>query len=276
MPMNTGRKPALFASAPSRAALRAGLLGSFALLPLVMFQGAATRRRVPRLPAARPPHHGLVAGEGAPLRVLVVGESPVAGIGIERGDDTVAAATARELARLTGRPVAWRAEGLSGATVRKAIAELVPRIAPEPADLIVVAFGVNDTIGYRAPHAFAGDLVMLVEAVRTRVGHAPVVVAGVPSFASIPAFPWALRNILDWRAAALQAAAERLPQRIPRLVVQRFSEPFTADTFGRDGFHPSASAHDLWGKMLAALAFPLIDTQEHRDSRAAWLEGAPP
>ena len=268
------RKPAHSASAPARASLFAGLLGSLALLPLVMIQGAATRRRVPRLPPARPPHHGLATGEGVPLRVIVVGESPVAGIGIERGDDTVAAATARELARLTGRPVAWRAAGLSGATVREAIAQLVPRIAGEPADLIVIAFGVNDTIGYRAPRAFAGDLTAIVEAVRTRVGPAPVVIAGVPSFASIPAFPWALRNILDWRAAALQTAAERLPARIPRLVVQRFSEPFTPDTFSRDGFHPSVRAHDVWGKMLAALAFPLLDQGEKRNSRAVVVEGA--
>jgi len=43
----------------SRAAIAACLFGSFAFLPLVMAQGAATRRRVPCLPPARPPHHGL-------------------------------------------------------------------------------------------------------------------------------------------------------------------------------------------------------------------------
>jgi lysophospholipase L1-like esterase len=273
---NTGHKRAFSGATRSPAALSAGLFGSLALLPLVMIQGAATRRRVPRLPPAQPPHHGLIAGGGAPLRLLVVGESPVAGIGIERGDDTVAAATARELGKLTGRPVAWRAAGLSGATVRKAIAELVPGMTPEPADLIVIAFGVNDTIGYRAPRAFAGDLAALVEAVRARVGNAPVVIAGVPSFASIPAFPWALRHILDWRAAALQAAAERLPERMPRLVVQRFSEPFTPDTFSRDGFHPSVRAHDLWGKMLAMLALPLLADAKQDTVPAAALSDAGP
>jgi hypothetical protein len=49
---------------------------------------------------------------------------------------------------LTGRPAAWRACGLSGATVRDALQRLVPRVAPEPADLLIVAFGVNfDTTG---------------------------------------------------------------------------------------------------------------------------------
>jgi lysophospholipase L1-like esterase len=260
--MTNARKRASSVAAKSRAALSAGLFGSLALLPLVMIQGAATRRRVPRLPPAQPPHHGLIAGKGAPMRLLVVGESPVAGVGIERGDDTVTAATARELARLTGKAIAWRAAGLSGATVREAVAAIVPRIAPEPADVIVIAFGVNDTKGYRAPRAFADDLDALVSAVRARVGEAPVVIAGVPSFSSIPAFPWALRNILDWRATALQAAAERLTERIPRLVVQRFSGPFGPETFCPDGFHPSVRAHDVWGQMLAALALPLLGLGE--------------
>jgi len=129
-----------------------------------------TRRRVPRLPPARPPHHGLVPGAGKPIRLLAIGESTVCGVGLTSGEESVAATTARALARLTGRPVAWRAEGLSGATVSDAHKQLLPRIAPEPADLMLVAFGVNDATAYSSPAAFADDLAELVTAVRTRVG----------------------------------------------------------------------------------------------------------
>ena len=138
------RQRAFRGAAPLRAAIAARLVGSFVLLPLVFAQGAATRRRVPRLPPARPPHHGLVPGAGKPIRLLAIGESTVCGVGLTSGEESVAATTARALARLTGRPVAWRAEGLSGATVSDARKQLLPRIAPEPADLMLVAFGVND------------------------------------------------------------------------------------------------------------------------------------
>jgi lysophospholipase L1-like esterase len=245
-------------TARSRVALTAGLLCSLGLFPLVAAQGVATRRRVPRLIPAKPPHHGLVPGAGAPIRVLTIGESPVAGVGLTRGDETVAAATARALARLSTRPVAWRAEGLSGATVGDAIERILPAVAPEPADLLVVAFGVNDTIAYRSPTAFANDLAALVAAARDRIGDAAVIIAGVPPFASFPALPWALRTILGWRAAALQAAAERLPERLHGLVVQRFSAPLGLDLFSADGFHPSLQAHELWGEEIAALARPLV------------------
>jgi lysophospholipase L1-like esterase len=164
------RQRAFPGAAPLRAAIAARLVGSFVLLPLVIAQGAVTRRRVPRLPPARPPHHGLVPGVGKPIRLLAVGESTVCGVGLTSGEESVAATTARALARLTGRPVAWRAEGLSGATVSDAHKQLLPRIAPEPADLMLVAFGVNDATAYSSPAAFADDLAELVTAVRTRVG----------------------------------------------------------------------------------------------------------
>jgi lysophospholipase L1-like esterase len=251
------RPPALPRPARSQAAIAAGLFGSRILLPLVMAQGAATRRRVPRLPPARPPHHGLVPGAGRTIRLLAIGESTVSGLGLARGDETVAATTARALARMTGRPVAWRAEGLSGATVSDAREQLLARIAPEPTDLLIVAFGVNDTTAYRSPAAFADDLAALVTAARARVGDAPVVIGGVAPLNCFPALPWPLRNILGWRSAALQAAADSLAHRLPHLVVERIStvEP---DLFAHDGFHPNQRAHAIWGEEIAALARPLI------------------
>ncbi len=258
----------------SRAALAACVVGSLACLPLAWAQGTATRRRVPRLPPPKAPHHGSVPGTGRPIRVLAIGESPVAGIGLSRSDETVAAATARVLARLTGRPIAWRGHGLSGATARDALRRLLPEVAPEPADLLIVAFGVNDATAYRSPAGFAGDLAALVTAARERVGDAAVVIGAVAPLVSFPALPWPLRSILGWRSAALQMAAEGLAGRLPRLVVERFSMPFGPDLFASDGFHPNLLAHSLWGEEIAALALPLIEAQdapaapiwEHRQS----------
>ena len=242
----------------SRAAIAAGLFGSLALLPLVIAQGTRTRRRVQCLPPATPPYHGSVPGVGKPIRLLAIGESTVCGVGLASGDESVAATTARALTRMTGRPTAWRAEGLSGATVRDARKELLPRIAPEPADLLVVAFGVNDATAYRSPATFAEDLAELVTAARNRVGDAAVVVGGVAPLNCFPALPWPLRNVLGWRSAALQAAADRLSGQLPRLVVERFTIPFEPELFACDGFHPNRRAHVIWGEEFAKLALPLL------------------
>jgi len=267
-PADIGRTAEFFGALTATTAI--GLLGSLALFPLVALQGSVTRRRVPCLPPVRPPHHGVVPGQGAMIRVLAIGESTVAGVGLAHSDETVAATTARALGRRTRRPVAWQGLGLSGATVSAASERLLPRIAAEPADLLIVAFGVNDTLAYRSPSAFAADVAALVTAARSRIGEAAVVVTGVAPLACFPALPWPLRTILNWRSAALQEAAEGLEGRLPHLVVERFSEPLGPHLFAGDGFHPNTQAHALWGEEIASLALPLlIDRPRQRGATAS-------
>jgi lysophospholipase L1-like esterase len=266
-PADIRRAAAFFGELTATTAI--GLLGSLALFPLVALQGTVTRRRVPCLPPVRPPHHGVVPGQGAMIRVLAIGESTVAGVGLAHSNETVAATTARALARRTCRPVAWQGLGLSGATVNQAAERLLPRIAAEPADLLIIAFGVNDTLAYRSPSAFAADVAALVTAARSRIGKAAVVVTGVAPLACFPALPWPLRTILNWRSAALQEAAEGLAGRLPHLVVERFSEPLGPHLFSADGFHPNMEAHALWGEEIASLALPLlVDRYRHRGATA--------
>jgi lysophospholipase L1-like esterase len=192
------------------------------------------------------------------MRILAIGESTIAGVGLTRGDETVAATTARSLGSRTGRSVEWRAVGLAGATASDGLRRLLPRIAPEPADLLIVAFSVNDVITYRSPRDFANDLLALVIAARARVGNAAVVIGGVAPIFSFPALPWPLRTILGWRSAALQLAANRLERDLPRVVVERFSAPLEPDLFAIDGFHPKVRAHSLWVEEIATLAMQLL------------------
>src|SRR5882762_1413215 len=114
--------------------------------------------------------------------------------------------------------------------------------------------------------AFA-DVIKSPGDARRRVGNAAVVVGGVAPLNYFPALPWPLRHILDWRSAALQAAADRLTERLPRLVVERFSAPLGPDLFASDGFHPNLQAHTLWGEEIAALALPLVEAQGVRHAR---------
>jgi lysophospholipase L1-like esterase len=249
----------------------ARLFGSIALLPLVAVQGGVTRRRVPRLASAKPPHHGALAGVGPVIRVVGMGESSVSGVGLASGEETVTAATARSLARCTSRRVSWRALGRSGASVKRGLEHLLPSVASEPAELLIVAFGVNDAMEYRSASGFADDLEEFIRAARDRIGEAAVVVAGVAPVDSFPALPSPLRNALGWRSQALQVAAERLAGRLPRLVVHRFAPRIEPELFAVDGFHPNAQGHAIWGEQIAALALPLLKQGEDRDANVADL-----
>ncbi|HEU4561714.1 MAG TPA: SGNH/GDSL hydrolase family protein, partial [Longimicrobium sp.] len=186
---------------------------AFPLLPLLIVQGKGVRRRTPRLPDAAGPTEGVVPGAEPALRLLVIGESTVAGIGAAAHQTALTGCVAAALARRTGRAVRWRAAGRSGANARQA-AELVATLADEPADAVVISLGVNDTLRFRPPVLWARDVARLIAAVRARMGPAPVVLAPVPPMHVFPALPQPLRAVLGARARRLDAALARLPSRI--------------------------------------------------------------
>lgn len=92
------------------------------LLPLLIAQGRRTRRITPRLPDAAGARNGCATGSSAdrPLSLLTLGESPVAGVGVDKHEQAITGCLARALAQRLNRSVAWQAYGRNGATVRDA------------------------------------------------------------------------------------------------------------------------------------------------------------
>jgi lysophospholipase L1-like esterase len=224
------------------------------LSPLLIAQGRRVQRDTPRLP----PAHGPVTGESpgaddAPaLSVLLFGESTVAGVGADHHGEGLAGQVGEHLASATGRRVRWHALGLSGATVARAHASLIHEVPREKADLVILAFGVNDTIEHTAPRRFAIAVERLIADIRERAGPAPVLVSAAPPMRQFPNLPRPLNLYLGARAALLDAAAGRaLPrdaaQIVPRLAIER-------RLFARDGFHPSPAGYRVWAQLLVEAA----------------------
>ena len=185
------------------------------LLPILWLQGRHVRKHTPRLPEAAGPTAGTISAVGVPLRLLVIGESTVAGVGAPDHAHALTGQIAAALATRTGRTVHWHAVGKIGATARVARTRLVPEIPEAPVDIIVLALGVNDVLRFHAPGRWTRDLTQLITDLRERVGAAPIVLASVPPMGRFPAFPQPLRGVLGWRAAALDRAARRC---VPTLV----------------------------------------------------------
>src|SRR3712207_5729388 len=77
------------------------------LAPVLLRQGARVRRTTPVLPEAagdRSGREGATGGQ-APLRLLVVGESTAAGVGVEHQRDALPRQLAAELSRHCDRAV---------------------------------------------------------------------------------------------------------------------------------------------------------------------------
>lgn len=225
------------------------------LLPLLLVQGRRTRARTPRLPEAAGERHGVATGSsgGAPLRVLGVGESPVAGVGVARQEQAITAQFAGALAARTGNTVEWRACGRNGATVRDALAELVAQVPQEPVDVLLVAFGVNDAVAFRRVGAWQRDVLALLEQLRARCQPGRVLVSGVPPMQEFPTLPHPLRWVMGLKAAALDRGLRALARRhgwlhhVPIVLDTRNDSTLAAE----DGYHPSAHGCRIWAGLLA-------------------------
>lgn len=228
-------------------------------LPVLLPQAAWVRWRTPRLPEADGDPHGVLDGAGAALRLVVLGESTVAGVGAGRYADGIGACLAARLAARTARAVRWHAVGRSGATARQARAELVPRLAGLEADVLVVVLGVNDVLGLRPCAQWRVDLAALVDAAWAALGAPrPTVISPLPPLGAFACFPQPLRAFLGMRAAAFDAVTHALAA-ARGLVVAPALPPLGPEVFATDGFHPSARGYAAWADGLATAALPLLD-----------------
>ena len=232
--------------------LRAGLWWGLALasLPLALPLALHTRRTALRLPPAAGARSGL-AGTGlggAPLRLLLIGESTVAGVGVEAQEAALAGQLARALAARLQRPVAWRACGENGITAGEACERLLPLALSEPADLVLLVFGVNDTTRLSSLARWEAALSSLSRTLNGR--GARVVFTGVPPIQHFSALPWLLRRLLGLRAGLLDRELRRVSAQ-EQAQYARLELQFADEYLARDGYHPSALGYRVWGEGLA-------------------------
>lgn len=220
-------------------------------LPIIAAQGIWVKLLTPRLPEAAPPIEGVIEGREPVLDLVVIGESPVAGIGAPTHALALTGQTAQAWARRTGRSVRWLALGRSGATVRTTIAELVPQLAGRRADAVVIGLGVNDALDRHSASRWCLDLNELILAVRDQVGHVPIVLAGVPPLDRFPAFPEPLRSFLGGYSKTLDRATAEFSRTLDRVVYAPMSEGIRPDHFCVDRFHPGVTGYALWGEHLS-------------------------
>ena len=221
------------------------------LLPVLLPQALVTRRTAIRLEPAAGPQTGLVkAGSGEPLRLLLVGESTVAGVGVDCQQEALAGRLAEQLASRTGRPVVWQALGENGITATQALERLLPQVSGQYFDMVVLVFGVNDTTHFTSSVRWQSSLETLAVAFQGR--GCRVAFTAVAPMQHFSALPWLLRHMLGLRAAILD---RQLSTVATKLAVPhcRVELEFSPQYLARDGYHPSALGYRVWAEGLGSL-----------------------
>jgi lysophospholipase L1-like esterase len=219
------------------------------LSPLLVVQAIGTRRRAPVLPEAQGERLGVV-GDGPPLRVLIVGDSSGAGVGVATQDLALAGHLSRTLALEARRQVRWQLVAKTGITSAQAL-ELVQRERPQRADIAVVVLGVNDVIDQVPSLRAVRQREALADWLLAHTGVRHVVFAPLPPVHQFPLLPQPLRWIMGRDARRHDEAMARWAATRVDVSHVPIAIRLDASCMAPDGFHPGEPVYRICGEALA-------------------------
>jgi lysophospholipase L1-like esterase len=232
----------------------AGLLAAkVALGPVLLPQAKWLRRNALRLPEAAGPREGQV-GDGEPvLRLLVLGDSSAAGVGVADQAQALALPLARAVSQRMGAAVRWQLVARTGINTLEARA-LIRRVALQPADAVVTALGVNDVTSQTAAARFVDETALLWSDLQQFTGARWAVFCGLPPMHLLRPVPHPLRWYLGRYAAWLDGSLRAWTQErgLGYCALGWASDP---SSLADDGFHPGAGLYPEWSARLADLLF---------------------
>lgn len=229
------------------------MLGGLAILPfapMLYIQGRVTRWKVGLLPDAGGPTHG-TTGEGTDAaRLLVIGESTVAGLGARTHEKALAGQFAKCLAGHIGRAVEWHVVGRNGVTARRVIDELMPLVPDIDFDHILIGIGGNDVMRLTSPRVWRRDMTELLGMLRVRCPEAAIFISNCPMIIMSPAIPEPAKSVL-WRLSQMHNENIIEFTRPMRRVVYYPQPPdITLEGFFADGIHPSEKGYADWAAAM--------------------------
>ena len=219
------------------------------LLPMVVVNGRRLKKTILRLPEASGPREGIIVGNNIKMRIVAIGESPIAGVGLTSQQENLTPLLAQHLHQHTSQTVEWLIFGKTGLRIAEILSTFESNL-PVEADLIFVAMGVNDCKEMTSIRKWALEWRKLHLFLRQRYPQATLVFSGAPPLASFPSLPWAVRTFLGNRVALMNQVLRHQIEAWPEVSFLPLPSFLSEEYFAVDGFHPNASAHRRWSEHL--------------------------
>lgn len=225
------------------------------------------KRRTYLTAESAPPVTGEFGEAGDPLvRMVLLGDSTAAGVGVSRTQDTFGSQLAMRLST-AGYSVRLSSVAVSGSRA----GDLSPQVGralvmTDRPDLAVIAIGANDVTHVTPLDDVARDVEAAVR--RLRAEGIAVVVLTCPDLGAPPAFDRPLRDLTGWRARHVAARTEQAATRAGGLAVdlRGLTGPaFRADPdrlHSSDDFHPSAAGYRLWADVTLPVVLRAVSVRQ--------------
>ena len=185
--------------------------------------------------------------DGAPIELLLLGDSLAAGLGAERRKETLGARIAKGLARRMQQPVRLRTAAVVGSETSALAGQIDELPAEYRADVAVIVVGGNDVTHMVSPRSASFDLEQAI--VRLQQRGTAVVVGTCPDLGTLQPVPQPLRTLLSrmsYRLALEQTKVAWRTGSVPVDLRQAVGPTFREqpeEMFSLDRFHPSAAGY---------------------------------
>ena len=223
------------------------IIARIILAPLLLAQGAMVRLRALSLPEATGPRRGQL-GSGAPLRILMVGDSSAAGVGANTQDNALIGHLTRNLAA-THR-VEWTLFAKTGATTASTL-ERLRQLPLAGFDIAIVVLGVNDATRLIRLRKWLGSQGTLTRRLRMEFGAQHVFISALPPLGEFPLLPQPLAWVLGCHAQRLDAAQKARCANETTLHYFPMDLDLDVSAMAPDGFHPGPTVYAAWGAGMA-------------------------
>jgi len=234
-------------------------LYKYCLGPVLLLQSRHLRKTALRLPEAAGPREGSIPASkpARPVRLLFVGDSSAAGVGVERQEQALALQTSELLSARLDVPVEWKLLAKSGVNTQQAL-KLLPRSLLKPVDVLITALGTNDVTSQRSASQFLADYKTLVNRVRQQYNDLAVVITGLPPLRILPAAPHPLRWYLGKYAASLDIRLKRWVQSETGFRYVSLDWAAVPEDMAKDRFHPGLGQYRHWAHLVAESIVELL------------------
>ena len=225
------------------------MFAKIGLAPILFAQGKFVRKKVPILPEPEGLRRG-VSGAGKPLRLLILGDSSAAGVGVANQNEAL---LGKVVARLVPHfEIHWRLIATTGATSAFTLRSL-QEIQPETFDVVLLSVGLNDVTSNRSKKAFLGDQASILDLLKTKFGASLIIISELPPIGKFPSLPKPLNWYLGGQSRRFDAARKSLVENRFDCEYLKFDETFDPSLMASDGFHPGAELYSAWPADVAQI-----------------------
>ncbi len=241
-----------------------GKLLAIPLLPIMFLQSKRIRRSMPNLPEAGDLRSsvGQLNAQGAKaIKLLFLGESSVAGVGVESHHQSLVGAISKTVAKGLNTQVRWDVVAKSGYSVKMLSDKLLPQIKDKTPDLIIIGMGANDAFQLNSLKGWRRDINALIQNIRKTHQGIPILFSNMPPVIDFPVMSSLLRFFLGnlvilfgKELSHIVAHHNNVWFNERRITLKGFraisDEKYEVNDFFSDGVHPSGLTYRIWGEKM--------------------------